>query len=87
GTTADGAIPKSLVDAAGDLLIGTADNTVARLAIGTNGKVLQSNGTTASWQTPASSGGVKPYAMSLSGTRWYGLPGITIGTTAGLALV
>lgn len=34
--TADGLlIPKSIVDAAGDLIIGTADNTVARMAIGT----------------------------------------------------
>jgi hypothetical protein len=30
-------IPKSLVDAKGDLLLGTADNTVARKAAGTNG--------------------------------------------------
>ena len=28
GTTADAAVPKSLVDAKGDLLVGTADNTV-----------------------------------------------------------
>ena len=46
---ADGAIPKSLIDAAGDLIVGTADNTAGRLAIGSNGYVLKSNGTTASW--------------------------------------
>lgn len=34
-------IAKTLVDAKGDLLVGTADNTVARLAVGgTNGHVL-----------------------------------------------
>jgi len=46
---ANGAIPKSLIDAAGDLILGTADNTAGRLAIGTNGFVLKSNGTTAAW--------------------------------------
>ena len=33
---ANGAIAKSLVDAKGDLIAATADNTVARLAVGTN---------------------------------------------------
>jgi hypothetical protein len=33
-------IPKSLVDAKGDLLTATADNTPARLAVGSNGQVL-----------------------------------------------
>lgn len=33
-------IPKALVDAKGDLLVGTADNTVARKAVGTNGQAL-----------------------------------------------
>lgn len=46
---ANAAIPKSIIDAAGDLIIGTADNTSTRLAIGTNGYVLKSNGTTAAW--------------------------------------
>lgn len=35
-----GKIAKSLVDAKGDILVGTADNTVARLAVGTNDYVL-----------------------------------------------
>lgn len=33
-------IPKSLVDAKGDLLLGTADNTVARHAAGSNGQTV-----------------------------------------------
>ena len=33
-------VPKSLVDAKGDLLVGTANDTVARKAVGSNGKVL-----------------------------------------------
>lgn len=39
----------------GDLLLGNGSNSVARLAIGTNGQVLTSNGTTASWTTIAGS--------------------------------
>lgn len=35
-----GFIPPSLVDAKGDLLVGSADNTLARLARGTTGQVL-----------------------------------------------
>lgn len=50
----DTLIPKSIIDAAGDLIIGTANDTPARLAIGTNGQVLTSNGTTAAWATPSS---------------------------------
>jgi hypothetical protein len=39
-TNAGAAIAKSTVDAKGDLIAGTADNTVARLAVGTNGHTL-----------------------------------------------
>lgn len=39
-TAITASVPKSLVDAKGDLLVGTADNTVARLAAGTDGHVL-----------------------------------------------
>lgn len=40
---ANAAIPKSLVDAAGDLIYATANDTVARLALGTAGQVLKVN--------------------------------------------
>jgi len=40
---ANAAIPKSLVDAAGDLIYATANDTVARLGIGTAGQVLKVN--------------------------------------------
>ena len=40
----------------GDLIVGNSSGSAARLAIGANGTVLSSNGTTASWQTPASGG-------------------------------
>lgn len=56
--TADAAIPKSLVDAKGDLIVATADNTPARLAVGTvNGQALTVNSATASglaWTTISS---------------------------------
>jgi hypothetical protein len=53
---AGAAIQKSIVDAAGDLIYATADDTPARLAIGTAGQVLQVNsGATApEWAAPAS---------------------------------
>ena len=35
-----GAVRKALIDDAGDLLVGSADNTVGRLPLGTNGQVL-----------------------------------------------
>lgn len=37
----------------GDIIIRNSSNTTARLAIGTSGKVLQSDGTDISWQTPS----------------------------------
>jgi hypothetical protein len=46
----------STVDAKGDLLAGTADNTVARLAVGANNTVLTADSSTATglkWATPA----------------------------------
>ena len=55
-TQLDGKINTSLINAAGDLLIGTANDTIARLEIGANGTVLTSNGTTATW-APATGGG------------------------------
>ena len=59
-TNAGAAIQKSIVDAAGDLIYATADDTPARLAIGTAGQVLQVNsGATApEWAAPAGGGKV-----------------------------
>jgi hypothetical protein len=51
-------VPKTLVDAKGDILTATADNTPARLAVGTNGQTLVADSTAATglkWATPASS--------------------------------
>lgn len=57
---ANGAIAKSLVDAKGDLLVGSADNTIARLAVGTNDYVLTADST--------ATNGVKWAAASAGGT-------------------
>jgi hypothetical protein len=43
----------SPITSVGDLIIGNGTNSATRLAIGTNGQVLTSNGTTASWATQA----------------------------------
>jgi hypothetical protein len=51
----------SNIDAKGDLLAGTADNTIGRLAVGTNGQVLTADSTTATglkWAAAAGGGKV-----------------------------
>ena len=56
-----GAIANTIVDAKGDILVGTAADTPGRLAVGTNGQVLtaaSTTGTGLTWATP-SSGAVK----------------------------
>jgi hypothetical protein len=44
---ANAAIAKTIVDAKGDLIAATAADTVARLAVGTNGQFLKANSSTA----------------------------------------
>ena len=39
----------------GDLVIGSGAGTISRLALGANGTVLTSNGTTATWAAPSTS--------------------------------
>ncbi len=43
---ADGAIPKSLIDAKGDVVVGSAADTAARLPVGTNGQFLVADSST-----------------------------------------
>jgi hypothetical protein len=56
---AGAAVPKSLVDAKGDLLVATAADTVGRLGVGSNGHVLTADSAEASgvkWAAPSAGG-------------------------------
>ncbi len=71
-------LSKALVDAKGDLIVATADNTVARQAIGTNGQVLiadsaQTNGL--KWADPAT-------AVSFMGSILNGTLTVTMAANA-----
>jgi hypothetical protein len=60
-TNAGAAIAKATVDAKGDLIAGTADNTVARLAVGTDGHTLVADSAEATglkWAAPGGGGKV-----------------------------
>jgi len=68
-TQLDGKVAASTVDAKGDLLAGSADNTLSRLAVGANDTVLTADSSTSTglkWATPASGG------SSFSGCSLYG---------------
>ena len=62
----------SPVTSTGDLIIGNGVNSATRLAIGTNGYVLTSNGTTASWSA-ASGGGATITNDTTTSTNVYPL--------------
>ena len=67
-TVATSAVLPTLVDAKGDLLVGTAADTVGRLAVGTNGHVLTADSAEASgvkWAA-ASGGGALTLAPDIS---------------------
>jgi hypothetical protein len=67
---ASAGIPKTIVDAKGDLIAGTASDTVLRLAVGTNGQVLLADSAEATglkWGTPASGSMTLLSTTSLSG--------------------
>jgi hypothetical protein len=67
GQTTAGAAFNALspITTTGDLILGNGTNSATRLAIGTNGYVLTSNGTTASWA--AASGGVSTFSAGTTG--------------------
>lgn len=61
----------TLVDAKGDLLVGTAADTADRLAVGTNGHVLVANSSTTTgleWQAASSGSMTSLFSGSLSGS-------------------
>jgi len=81
----------SNIDAKGDLLAGTADNTIGRLAVGTNGQVLTADSTASTgikWATPAGGGGKilqvvnVPYSTYVTTTSsTYSATGLTASIT------
>jgi hypothetical protein len=71
----------SPITTTGDLILGNGTNSATRLAIGTNGYVLTSNGTTASWAAASSGSGTVT-----SITAGTGLTGGTITTSGTIAL-
>ena len=68
-----GAIDTALVDAQGDLILATADNTVARVAVGSNGQVLIADS--------AQTAGVK-WASPEKVVHWH--EAVKLGTAAAL---
>lgn len=79
------AILDTLIDAAGDLIVGMAADTVARLAIGTAGQVLQVNaGATApAWSMPGfTTGDVKLTLKIVADSGWVLCNDGTIGNAA-----
>lgn len=53
-------LPASIIDAKGDLIVGTAADTAARLAVGSNGQVLTADSSQTGgvkWSTPATGSG------------------------------
>jgi len=84
----------SPITTTGDLIVGNATNSATRLPIGTNGTVLQSNGTTATWATLSTgvtsvsfgSTGLTPNtattgAVTVAGTLVVGNGGTGLSTT------
>lgn len=73
GTLSDTAfVPLSTIDAKGDLLVGTADNTVNKLTAGSNDTVLTADSSTATglkWATPSAGGMTLLSTTTLSGTK------------------
>lgn len=60
-------LPASLVDAKGDIIVATANDTPARLPVGSNGQVLTADSTQSGgvrWSTPAAGSSSKDY-------RWF----------------
>ena len=82
-TNADAAVLKTIVDAKGDLLAGTAADTISRLAVGANGTVLTADSgetTGLKWVTPSG----PTEGLTLINTGGTALTGATTITVSGL---
>jgi hypothetical protein len=77
-------IAPTVVDAKGDLIVGTAADTVGRLAVGTNNQLLVVDSSTASglkWATPASGGLTLLSTTSFSAVTSVSAPNGTFSAT------
>jgi hypothetical protein len=81
---ASAAIAKTIVDAKGDIIAATAADTVARLAVGTNGQVLKANSATATGlEWGSAGGGGKSFALLNSGGTALSGSSTTISSLSG----
>jgi hypothetical protein len=72
-------IPSTLVDAKGDLIVATANDTPARLAVGTDTHVLtadSSQATGVKWAAPSGGGAatITPFVAAPASTQWISTP-------------
>ena len=77
-------ISASLIDAKGDLIVGTADNTVGRLAVGTNGHTLVADSaetTGLKWAAPAGGGKVLQVVGATTSTATTSTTSTPVDTT------
>jgi hypothetical protein len=65
-------VPKSLVDAKGDLLVGSAADTVARLAVGSDGQVLTADAASTNGVKWAAAGGGSGTDFKVGHSPWSG---------------
>jgi hypothetical protein len=78
----------SNIDAKGDLLAGTADNTIARRSVGTNGQVLTADSAEATgmkWATPSAAGGKVAQVLSTLKTDTFSTTSTSPVTITGLS--
>lgn len=83
-TTMGTMVAKSIVDAKGDLIAATAADTVARLAVGTNGQVLKADSTTATGLAWGSAATV-PNGYTLLNAGGTALSGSSTVTVSGIS--
>lgn len=77
----------SPITATGDLIIGNGTNSATNLAIGSNGYVLTSNGTTASWAASSSGAAASSVRQTVqSGPQASSAPSFLPATAASLSL-
>jgi hypothetical protein len=80
-----GAVAKSIVDAKGDIVVATADNTVTRLPVGTNNHVLTADSAQAEGVKWAAASGSGPALREYDGLGG-ALPGAGVGSDGDFAI-